>query len=181
MTSVYKIQRSDGLYSRGSGNGLAKIVRFDKKGKVWNNRGSLNSHLGAFKEVPDDWKIIELQLQPISVSSAKEQVQRKNRIKDLMIKYGISFSELYNKLEKDDKVDIFHYSILIKAKSAIDGVLSTIKSLKIKKGDYRYSSNKNSTTIAFADADQAMQFRLAYEDNCVCINLKTGVDDLEKF
>jgi hypothetical protein len=81
--TVYKIQNSQGLFSRG---GLYR-PRFDKKGKIWRKLGGLVCHLmNQSAPIPEDWVVIEYELmEPIeggrikALDFIKERVEKKNR------------------------------------------------------------------------------------------------------
>ena len=85
MFTVYKIRNADGLYSKGGTD-----PSWTKRGKVWQNKQGLSSHLGYFckntkynqatgkteigwwNNIPSDWTIEELSPEGLKEYPARE-------------------------------------------------------------------------------------------------------------
>lgn len=55
--TVYKIRNGKGLFSMG---GISPT--FNKKGKTWTKLAYVKVHLDAFRNIPDDWTVVEYQV-----------------------------------------------------------------------------------------------------------------------
>jgi hypothetical protein len=79
---LYKIQRAEGLFSKGGEN-----PDFTKVGKTWTNIGHVKTHLKGVRNseygraIPEDWKIIEIPIEPkiYNSYSAREFMEESKR------------------------------------------------------------------------------------------------------
>jgi hypothetical protein len=136
--TVYKIRNGAGLWSNGG-----YTPRFSTRGKIWNTRGSLNSHISqisspqrwddksTWKMKPDDWEIFEIVVETVDVDSpvigeeskgyeAKVNVFKVNdviksmkRKQELSKEFNQAFSDLVERIEKNSEQASYQWAIIM--------------------------------------------------------------------
>jgi len=212
VIKVYKVKDlSSGLYMAAGGG-------FTKTGKTWNNLGHLKSSLsgqGFYQKVSPyssnhgklnigdychdlpnpDLVIIEIVVQETIGNTIvlTDFVSRQRRLLDLREKYGHSFADLVERIEKDDQASVWQWTLVLphshvaEHRKEEDELLGLLKGLKIKQNaDYRKAASDNrGVAIAFKNKNHAARIKLAFSNptRLVGIDIKdfveTNLDEAE--
>lgn len=170
---IFKIQhRVTKLFSTGTA-----YPRWSNKGKTWDNRNSLSSHMSLVgsKDIRSKYKdadIIEFELTPKETVSCADYADIMERNYALRRKYGTYFTDLVTKLEKANTINDYRWLIALHGYMNEDRrkqIAKSLKDLGIKKTEIRSTQN----CYAFRDRSQAMLFKLGLGESAQSFDLTT--------
>ena len=179
---VFKIRNGAGQWSNG---GFSPT--FSSKGKMWNSRGSLNSHIKQiatthdhsartyhFKKKPDDWMIFEITVDENGVGAYdanvitypfNDIVETMKRQKALTEKYNSNFAELVTRIETKGQSADYQWALIAggdyQTKVEVEGLTDAIKHLKLKRNtDYAACIAGDGAAVAFKNKNDALRVKL---------------------
>lgn len=202
VVKVYKVKdTATGLY-RTAGGGWSKT------GKTWNNLGHLKSSIASdgyyrrsgghrwdpveipkgeyLQDLPDpNWVIIEIIVEEREGNTRPmtELVEEQRRFMDLESKYGKSFADLCERIEKDGSRDTWVWCLLIPfAFGSADKenlLLEELKKRKLKLNKDFRKANSQGMAIAFKSKQEAMMVRLSLptDVSVVSLDIQNFVED----
>ncbi len=178
MTHIFKIRNNKtGEFSSGGA-----WPTFSKVGKTWTSTRSINSHIALFKNDEllkryKDCSLVAFELKELDATSIEAMVNRRKRMSALTKKYGSTFASFVDKLDKGDLTDTFRWIVYIDSTldKYRDEAKESLRMLKVKKTDYRYSE----FSFAFTRKEDAAKFRLTISTNTHVFDGTTLIEDEE--
>lgn len=181
VVKVYKVKNLKTGEYRTAGGG------FSKTGKTWNNLGHLKSSLSNegwhntrrnLAPPSRDIVIIEIIVQETEGNTTvlADFIETQKRYRKLADKYGDSFSDLVQRIEKDGQQETWAWCLLIplvygKSADWEKSFLAELKKRKLKMGsDYRKANTKG-LAVAFKSKEDAMMVRLTLPTDVQVISL----------
>jgi hypothetical protein len=173
---IFRIRdRKTGLWSGGGSS-----PSFGKRGKTWDNIGHVGSHVtnaGRYAaEVYRDAEIVEY---VITEKEAKTydimaMLERKERQKALVKKFGHPLGDLVATLEKNEQESQYRWVIIVTNVTDYDTWIKGFKTLGIKRTDFKSKGNVH----AFSSRDAAMKAKLSCNGQVKSLDI---VDLIEEF
>lgn len=163
------------------------------KAKMWKHIGHVTSMLTNFtgrnfnrktqqfelrNEVPANWEIVEYELVPKRVISAKEYYERALRQAQLTHDLGAPVGKILSKLDETGEVEAFRWCITldkdeVAEKGFVARINSALKKMNLTKDDYR--SNGKGTWV-FKEKRNAMAVKLMVNKKVRTIDLSDYVE-----